>query len=171
MPVVPPLITATLPCNFDMLHPLGFVLPRSVEASENVKMGTRALGVQCGNPHIGGAKSIRWIRRRRGGSRPPVDEECLFRVVDALEAVAKEMGKTVPQIALNWVLQRPTVSSIIIGARNEEQLRQNLGAVGWKLTTEQIAKLDAASAVTAPYPHFPYRRQEGFARLSPPIAG
>lgn len=102
---------------------------------------------------------------------PPVDDEHLYRVVDALDAVAEETGKTVPQIALNWLLQRPTVSSVIVGARNEQQLRQNLGAVGWTLTSEQIAKLDKASAVTAPYPHFPYRRQEGFARLDPPIAG
>jgi aryl-alcohol dehydrogenase-like predicted oxidoreductase len=67
------------------------------------------------------------------------------------------------------LLQRPTVSSVIIGARNEQQLRQNLGAIGWTLTVEQIARLDAASATTAPYPYFPYRRQEGFARLNPPI--
>ncbi|WP_421927724.1 aldo/keto reductase [Neoaquamicrobium sediminum] len=99
---------------------------------------------------------------------PPVEDEHLFRVVDALEEVAGELGKTVPQVAINWLLRRPTVSSVIIGARNEEQLRQNLGAVGWSLTPEQIARLDTASEVTAPYPHFPYRRQEGFARLNPP---
>lgn len=99
---------------------------------------------------------------------PPVEDEHLFRVVDALEEVAGEAGKTVPQVAINWLLQRPTVSSVIIGARNEEQLRQNLGAVGWSLTPEQVARLDTASEVTAPYPHFPYRRQEGFARLNPP---
>ncbi|MBN9236744.1 MULTISPECIES: aldo/keto reductase [Phyllobacteriaceae] len=100
---------------------------------------------------------------------PPVEDEHLYRVVDALEAVAGETGKSVPQIAINWLLQRPTVSSVIIGARNEEQLRQNLGAVGWSLTPEQVATLDAASTVTAPYPHFPYHRQEGFARLNPPV--
>jgi aryl-alcohol dehydrogenase-like predicted oxidoreductase len=99
---------------------------------------------------------------------PPVDEELLYRVVDTLDEVAKETGKTVPQIAINWLLQRPTVSSVIIGARNEEQLRQNLGAVGWSLAPDQIKKLDAASAVTAAYPYFPYHRQEGFARLNPP---
>ena len=99
---------------------------------------------------------------------PPVEDEHLYRVVDALDEVAQETDKTVPQIAINWLLRRPTVSSVIIGARNEEQLRQNLGAVGWTLTPDQIAKLDAASVVTAPYPHFPYRRQEGFARLNPP---
>ncbi|WBO20925.1 aldo/keto reductase [Sphingomonas abietis] len=101
---------------------------------------------------------------------PPVEDEHMFRVVDALELVAAETGKTVPQVALNWLTQRPTVSSVIIGARNEEQLRQNLGAIGWTLSPEQIAKLDEASTVTTPYPHFPYRRQEGFARLNPPIA-
>ncbi|MDI6835833.1 MAG: aldo/keto reductase [Rhizobiaceae bacterium] len=102
---------------------------------------------------------------------PPVEDEHLYRVVDALETIAEETERTVPQVALNWLTRRPTVSSVIIGARNEEQLRQNLGAVGWTLTDDQVAKLDAASAITAPYPHFPYRRQEGFARLAPPIAG
>lgn len=101
---------------------------------------------------------------------PPVDDEHLFRVVETLDEVADETGKTIPQIAINWLLQRPTVSSVIIGARNEEQLRQNLGAVGWTLAPDQVARLDAASAVTAPYPYFPYRRQEGFARLNPPAA-
>ena len=92
-------------------------------------------------------------------------------MVDALDAIAEETGKTVPQIALNWLLQRPTVSSVIIGARNEEQLRQNLGAVGWALTDAQVAKLDAASATQAPYPYFPYRRQQAFAQLNPPLRG
>ncbi|HVJ54302.1 MAG TPA: aldo/keto reductase [Aliidongia sp.] len=95
---------------------------------------------------------------------PPVDDEYLFRVVDALDAVAEETGKTVPQIALNWLLQRPTVSNVIIGARNEEQLRQNLGAVGWNLTKEQVAKLDAASALPQAYP---YWHQAGFTERNP----
>ncbi|MCX4781922.1 aldo/keto reductase [Streptomyces sp. NBC_01264] len=99
---------------------------------------------------------------------PPVEDEYLYRVIDALDEVAGETGRAVPQIALRWLLQRPTVSSVIIGARNEEQLLQNLGAVGWTLTPEQMAKLDAASSRTAPYPYFPYYRQEGFARLNPP---
>lgn len=102
---------------------------------------------------------------------PPVEDELLYRVVDALDGIAAETGRTVPQIAINWLLRRPTVSSVIIGARNEEQLRQNLGAVGWSLTDEQVARLDAASARTAPYPYFPYRRQEAFARLNPPLVG
>lgn len=99
---------------------------------------------------------------------PPVDDERLFYIVDVLEEIAAETGRLVPQIALNWLLARPTVSSVIIGARNEEQLKQNLGAVGWSLDADQIARLDAASATDAAYPHFPYYRQEAFARLNPP---
>jgi aryl-alcohol dehydrogenase-like predicted oxidoreductase len=100
---------------------------------------------------------------------PPVGTEHLYRVIDALEMVAAETGKTVPQIAINWLLRRPTVSSVIIGARNEAQLRQNLNAVGWSLTPEQVSALDAASDVLPPYPHTPYRQQEGFARLAPAL--
>ncbi len=96
---------------------------------------------------------------------PPVADEYVYKVVDALDEVAKETGKTVPQIALNWLIQRPSVANVIVGARNEEQLRQNLGAVGWNLTPEQVAKLDAASATTLAYP---YWHQRGFAERNPP---
>jgi aryl-alcohol dehydrogenase-like predicted oxidoreductase len=99
---------------------------------------------------------------------PLVPEERLFRVVDALDAIAEETGRTIPQIAINWLLSRPTISSVIIGARNERQLRDNLGAVGWNLTAEQVKRLDEASDVPAAYPYSPYRVQEGFARLNPP---
>ncbi|WP_055475669.1 aldo/keto reductase [Gordonia sp. HS-NH1] len=99
---------------------------------------------------------------------PPVDDEHLYTVVDALDHVAEETGHTVAQVALNWLSRRPTVSSVIIGARNDSQLLDNLGAAGWSLTTEQVRYLDDASAVEAPYPYFPYRRQEGFALLNPP---
>jgi aryl-alcohol dehydrogenase-like predicted oxidoreductase len=88
---------------------------------------------------------------------PPVSDELLYQVVDALDEVAGETGKTVPQIALNWLLQRPTVASVIIGARDETQLRQNLGAAGWNLTKEQVAKLDAASETTPIYPYWHQR--------------
>ena len=96
---------------------------------------------------------------------PTIPDEYLHKVVDAIDEVAKETGKTVPQIALNWLLGRPTVSSVILGARNEEQLRQNLGAIGWNLSTEQIAKLDTASAVT---PIYPYWHQRNFSERNPP---
>jgi aryl-alcohol dehydrogenase-like predicted oxidoreductase len=95
---------------------------------------------------------------------PPVDNEYLYRVVDALDEVAKETGKRVPVIALNWLLQRPTVANVVIGARNEEQLRQNLESVGWKLTPQQIAKLDKASETT---PIYPYWHQRQFSERNP----
>lgn len=96
---------------------------------------------------------------------PQVPEDYLYDVVDALDAVARETGKTIPQVALNWLLQRPSVSTIVIGARNEEQLRQNLGSVGWSLTKEQIARLDKASERPKAYP---YWHQAGFAERNPP---
>jgi len=95
---------------------------------------------------------------------PPVQDEHVFRVVDALDTVAAETGKTVPQIALNWLLQRPTVATVVVGARNEDQLRQNLGAVGWNLTADQVKTLDDASQVTLPYP---YWHQAGFKERNP----
>jgi aryl-alcohol dehydrogenase-like predicted oxidoreductase len=98
-------------------------------------------------------------------SGPPVSDEHLYTVIDALDQVAQETGKTVPQIALNWLLGRPTVASIILGARNEEQLKQNLAAFGWKLTPSQIATLDAASAAQRIYP---YWHQMQFKELNPP---
>jgi aryl-alcohol dehydrogenase-like predicted oxidoreductase len=96
---------------------------------------------------------------------PPVADESVYQVVDALDAVAAETGKTVPQVALNWLLGRPTVATVILGARDEGQLRDNLGAVGWSLTPAQAARLDAASAVTPPYP---YWHQRGYAERNPP---
>ena len=96
---------------------------------------------------------------------PPVSEELVYKVVDAADEIAKETGKTIAQIALNWLLQRPTVANVIMGARNEEQLRQNLGAVGWNLTPKQVAKLDAASATTLIYP---YWHQRQFTDRNPP---
>ena len=97
---------------------------------------------------------------------PPVSDEYLYRVVDALDEVARETGKTIPQVALNWLLQRPSVATIIIGARNEQQLQDNLGALGWSLTTEQVAKLDAASAVPPAYPY--WHQRSAFPDRNPP---
>jgi aryl-alcohol dehydrogenase-like predicted oxidoreductase len=102
--------------------------------------------------------------KRNVEAGPQVSDDYLFAVVDVLDALAAETGKTVPQIALNWLLQRPTVATLVIGARNEDQLRQNLGAAGWHLTPEQISRLDAASAVT---PIYPYWHQRGFAERNP----
>lgn len=99
---------------------------------------------------------------------PPVPDDYLYRVVDALDQVAKETEKSIPQVALNWLLQRPTVATVIIGARNEEQLRQNLAAAGWSLSSAQVAALDRASEQT---PIYPYWHQRQYAERNPlPLA-
>jgi len=99
---------------------------------------------------------------------PAVPMERLYAVVDVLDEIAQETGKSVPQIALNWLLQRPTVSTVVIGARNEEQLRQNIGAVGWNLTQEQVGRLDAASDVTPAYPC--WHQRVHFSERNPKLA-
>ena len=105
-------------------------------------------------------------RIKNGGDvgGPIVDEEYMYDVVDALDIVAAESGKTVPQVALNWLLQRPGVANVVMGARNEEQLKQNLGATGWNLTAAQVAVLDRASYRNPPYP---YWHQRGFIERNP----
>ncbi len=95
---------------------------------------------------------------RTAAMGPQVADDLLYRVVDALDAVASETGRAVPQVALNWLTRRPTIASVIIGARNEEQLRQNLAAVGWSLSEDQIKRLDAASAVPVAYPYWHQRQ-------------
>lgn len=105
-------------------------------------------------------------RIQQGGATggPAVDDEYLYTVVDALDEVAEETGKTAPQVAINWLLQRPSVTNVVIGARNEKQLQDNLGAVGWNLTSEQVAKLEAASQRT---PTYPYWHQRDFDERNP----
>jgi aryl-alcohol dehydrogenase-like predicted oxidoreductase len=114
--------------------------------------------IRRGQPIPEGTRSAELGLERAG------DVERLYGIVDILDEVAAETGKTVSQVALNWVLQRPTVASIVLGARNETQLKENLGAVGWVLTREQIRRLDAASDVR---PSYPYWHQRLNPRLNP----
>jgi aryl-alcohol dehydrogenase-like predicted oxidoreductase len=97
---------------------------------------------------------------------PPVEQEHLFRVIEVMDEVAQETGRAIPQIAINWLLRRPSVSTVLIGARNEEQLQQNLGAIGWQLNDDQMQRLDAVSLRQAPYPYYPYWRGH-FSERSP----
>ncbi|MES0361135.1 MAG: aldo/keto reductase [Anaerolineales bacterium] len=99
-----------------------------------------------------------------GDEGPPIPEEWFYNLVDVLDVVAAQSQKTVAQVALNWVLQRPTISTVIFGARNEAQLKENLGAVGWNLPPEQVAKLDAASERD---PIYPYWHQRDFSERNP----
>jgi aryl-alcohol dehydrogenase-like predicted oxidoreductase len=110
-------------------------------------------------------------RIAQGGSPVPAHatpDEVLYKVLDALDEVAAETGKSVAQISLNWLLQRPTVCNIIIGARTEEQLKQNLAAVGWNLTTDQVKKLDEASAMPTAYPYW-HQRDHAMLNAAPAL--
>ena len=119
-----------------------------------------ALGIRTGDLVM-----VHASLRKLGLARSQGIEQGATLLLDALDEVAKETSKTIPQVALNWLLQRPTVSTVIMGARNEEQLRQNLASAGWNLTAAQVAKLDAASDVT---PVYPYWHQLQFTERNPP---
>jgi aryl-alcohol dehydrogenase-like predicted oxidoreductase len=97
------------------------------------------------------------------GTGPHYSDERLFKIVDAVDAIVAETGKSFTQVALNWLLQRRTVSTLIIGARNEAQLVENIGATGWALSPDQIARLDAASDEP---PTYPVWHQRGFPHLN-----
>lgn len=105
---------------------------------------------------------------QQGSHGPAKDPEFLYGLVDVLDDIAGETGKSVAQVSLNWLLQRPTVDNIIIGARNEEQLKQNLEAVGWNLTTEQVKRLDAASDTPTIYPYW-HQRQNPYFNTAPDL--
>jgi len=102
------------------------------------------------------------------GTGPRFEDEHLFRVVDALDGIGKQTGKTIPQMAVNWLLRKPTIATVIIGARNEEQLIENIGAIGWALTAEQVTTLDTASDIS---PAYPVWHQRSFPQLSERMAG
>lgn len=95
-------------------------------------------------------------RIKSGGEvgAPPVAEARLYDVVDVLENIGREIEKTIPQVAINWVLQNKSVSNVVLGARNEEQLLSNLDAVGWNLSEDHMDQLDRVSRTAPIYPHW-----------------
>ena len=143
------------------LMPLG--LDQGVGAVGWSPLGWGRLGgkYRRSNPIDASARAV-----QNGDSAPQVSDEVFYNVMDALDAIAAETGKSVPQIALNWVLSRPTVATVIIGARNEAQLRENLGALSWSLTAEQLALLDKVSRTPKTYPCW---HQSGFTRNPTPV--
>jgi aryl-alcohol dehydrogenase-like predicted oxidoreductase len=119
---------------------------------------------------------------RRGDAPPPesrlntldapgaipsaMKDERLYRIVDVLDEIAGARGVSVPQVALNWVTRKPGVDNVIIGARNEEQLRDNLAAATWTLTDAEVERLDEVSAIPLPYPY--WHQQKFAAERNPP---
>lgn len=99
-------------------------------------------------------------RVKAGGliGAPPVADEHLYNVIEVLDGVAAETGKTVSQVAINWLLNNNTVSNVVIGARNEKQLLENLDATGWRLSQHHLQKLDAVSEQIPIYPHWVGKR-------------
>jgi len=139
------------------------LIARDVER-EIVPVGLdQGLGLMAWSPLHAGLLTGKF---RRGGEKPAVsrlndlnppgtiDFERVYRIVDVLDAIAKERSVTCAQVALNWVLNKPGVDTIVIGARNEDQLEDNLGAVGWSLTDDEMARLDEVSALPEPYPQW-----------------
>jgi aryl-alcohol dehydrogenase-like predicted oxidoreductase len=107
---------------------------------------------------------------RRGGARPEGarlaqmdvvelrDEQRVYTILDALEEIARARGVSVPQVALNWVMRRPAVSCVLVGARTEQQLRDNLAAATWQLSEEEMKRLNEVSAIPFAYPQWHQRR-------------
>jgi aryl-alcohol dehydrogenase-like predicted oxidoreductase len=154
---------------FSSLQPLYNLLDRSFEWELLPVCEAEGVGVIPWSPLRGGWLSGKY---RRGMQGPPPDtrieeaqkqgwgeswalyaNERTWHVIDELFAVADEVQKTPAQVALNWLLQKPTVTAPIIGARTVAHLEDNLGATGWSLTSEQISRLDQASAQPLPYPY------------------
>jgi aryl-alcohol dehydrogenase-like predicted oxidoreductase len=155
---------------FVCLQALYNLLDRSTEWELLPICQNEGLGMICWSPLRGGWLSGRY---RRGMAAPPehtrvgaaekhgwseawsvYDNEHTWSVLDVLFAVAEDVGKTPPQVALNWLLQRLGVTAPIIGARTMEHLEDNLGAAGWSLSKDQMAQLNQASDVSAPYPYY-----------------
>lgn len=141
------------------------LMPLGIDQKVSTIVWSPLASGQLGGKFRRGAPIPQDNRRSQGGSHgPETDFERLYTIVEALDEIAEETGKTVAQISLNWLLQRPTIANIVIGARNEDQLKQNLAAVGWNLTTDQVKKLDAASERDPVYPYW-HQRQD--TRLNP----
>ena len=138
------------------------LVSRDIE-HELVPMGLdQGVGVMAWSPLHYGLLSGKFRRDERPSETrlnqldPPgtVDLDRVFRIVDVLVDIGREHDASAAQVALNWVASRPGVSTVILGARNEAQLRDNLAAVTWQLTAEEIARLDEVSALPEPYPYW-----------------
>lgn len=152
--------------RFDCIQPEYSLLVRSTEWELLPMCQEEGIGVIAWSPLAGG-----WLTGKYHRNAPPPpdsrvgrgdrwddlpeqrENELTWRTIDVLREIAQERGKTPAQVALNWVLHKPGVTAPIFGARTLDQLEQNLGCVGWKLTPEEVARLDEASAIPLPSPY------------------
>lgn len=121
----------------------------------------QSMGIMAWSPLHAGLLSGKF---RRGAARPSVsrlneldvpgtvDFDRLYRIVDKLAEIGTARGVTPAQVALNWVMNKPAVDTVIIGARDEAQLRDNLAAASWRLSADEMVALDEVSALPEPYP-------------------
>ena len=152
--------------RFDCLQPEHSLLVRSTEWELLPLCRSEGIGVICWSPLAGG-----WLTGKyRRGQPPPPDSrvgradrwddlpeqresERTWRIIDALIETSEARGKTLAQVALNWLLQRPGVTAPILGARTLAQLEDNLGSVGWALSADEMTKLNTASDIPLPSPY------------------
>ena len=142
------------------------VVGRDLERDIAPMLQAEGVGLMVWSPLAGGLLSGKYDGegkaadgRRANFDFPPVDRARLPGVLEALRSVADAHGATVAQTALAWLLHQPVVTSVIIGATRPEQLADNLGATELKLTPEDLAAIDAASALPPEYPGWMLARQ------------
>ena len=164
--------------RFESVQAYYTVAGRDLEREVVPLIQDQHLGLMVWSPLAGGLLSGKFSPDGKGpeGARrasfdfPVVDKALAFKVVDAMRPIAERHQATVAQVALSWLLSRPQVSTVIIGAKTPEQLKDNLGASGIELTTEDLQTLEDVSKLPLEYPGWMLERQ-GQSRARPPVRG
>jgi aryl-alcohol dehydrogenase-like predicted oxidoreductase len=141
---------------------------RDLEREVIPMLGSEGVGLMVWSPLAGGFLSGKFTRDGDGEGRravfdfPPVDKDRGYAIVDVLRELAAQKGRSVPQLALGWLLHQKAVSSVIVGARRTDQLADNLGAVDVTFSADELASLDSVSRLTPEYPGWMIERQSGY---------
>jgi aryl-alcohol dehydrogenase-like predicted oxidoreductase len=153
--------------RFDSLQAYYSIAGRDLERELVPLIEAQSVGLMVWSPLAGGLLSGKFSpdgsgpagTRRASFDFPPVDKDRAFRILDVMRAIATEKGTTVPRVALAWILHQKFVSTVIIGAKSDEQLADNLGATEVALSAEELKKLDEVSALPKEYPGWMIERQ------------
>ncbi|AFE10705.1 aldo/keto reductase [Corallococcus coralloides DSM 2259] len=153
--------------RFESLQAYYSIAGRDLERELVPLMKDQQVGLMVWSPLAGGFLSGKYRRNAEGpeGARrttfdfPPVDRERAYNAIDVMDEVAKETGTTVARVALAWLLHQPHVTTVILGAKTQAQLEDNLAASELRLSPEQLAKLDAVSKLPPEYPGWMVERQ------------